>query len=62
VNLMQKPIFLEKNGIDVGIIAMKGFATYGIFTGEVVLDSGEKLQIQESDKVFGWAEEYIQKW
>jgi len=62
VYLTQKPIFSEKQGIDLGILAMKGWATYGFFTGEVVLDSGEKLQISENDKVFGWAEEYYQKW
>ncbi len=62
VNLVLKPKFIEKQGVDIGIIAMKGLSTTGFFTGEVVLDSGEKLQIRESDKVFGWAEEYYQKW
>ncbi len=62
VHLTQNPIFAETQGVDLGILAMKGMATYGFFTGEVVLDSGEKLQIRENDKVFGWAEEYYQKW
>jgi len=62
VNFVLKPIFVEKQGVDLGIVAMKGLVTYGFFTGEVVLDSGETLQIVESDQVFGWAEDYYQKW
>ena len=62
VNLVLKPIYFEKTGIDVGIVAMKGVSTYGFFTGQVVLDTGETIQISETDQIFGWAEEFKQKW
>jgi hypothetical protein len=62
VNLTLKPIFIEKAGVDVGFLAMKGYNTYGFFTGEVVLDDGKKVTITEADQLFGWAEEFWQKW
>jgi hypothetical protein len=62
VNLTLNPVFIEKTGVDVGILAMKGVNTYGFFTGEVVLDDGNKIQINKSDQLFGWAEEFYQKW
>lgn len=62
VNLTLYSKFIEKNGVDLGIIAMKGFSTFGPFTGELVLDDGTKIEINESDKIYGWAEEYYQKW
>lgn len=62
VNLTLKPNFVEKTGVDVGFVAMKGFCTYGFFTGDVVLDDGKKITIAESDRLYGWAEEFSQKW
>ncbi len=62
VNLVLRPTFVERPGTDLGILAMKGVAAYGFFTGRVVLDSGEALEIRESDRLFGWAEEYFQRW
>ncbi|MEX2715988.1 MAG: hypothetical protein Q6370_006770 [Candidatus Sigynarchaeota archaeon] len=41
---------------------MKGISTYGYFTGELVLDDGRTIKVKESDKLFGWAEEFYQKW
>jgi hypothetical protein len=62
VNLLLYTEFIEKNGVDFGIIAMKGLSTFGYFTGELILDDGTKIEIKESDKIYGWAEEYYQKW
>ncbi len=62
VNLILHPTFVERPGTDLGLLAMKGLATYGFFTGRVVLDSGETLEIRESDRLFGWAEDYYQRW
>ncbi|MEX2681806.1 MAG: hypothetical protein Q6373_009400 [Candidatus Sigynarchaeota archaeon] len=56
------PKFHEKTGVDIGFLAMKGISTYGYFTGEHVLDDGRTTQVRESDKLFGWAEEFNQKW
>jgi hypothetical protein len=62
VNLSLRPTFVEKPGIDLGFLAMKGISTYGLFTGKVVLDSGKVIEIREKDQLFGWAEEYYQRW
>lgn len=62
VDLTLVPKFFEKAGVDIGILAMKGINTYGYFTGKLVLDDGTRITIKESDKLFGWAEEYVQKW
>jgi hypothetical protein len=62
VDLTLVPKFYEKTGADLGFLKMKGLSTYGYFTGELVLDDGTAIKIKESDKLFGWAEEFDQKW
>ncbi len=62
VNLTLKPKHVEKTGISIGFMEMKGIKTYGYFTGEMILDDGGKVEIKESHKLFGWAEEFNQKW
>jgi hypothetical protein len=62
VDLVLHPKYIEKAGVDILLMAMKGISTYGVFTGTLILDSGEKIQLQEKDNVFGWAEEFYQKW
>ena len=62
VNLILKPVYIEKAGVDVGFAAMKGINTYGYFTGQMKLDDETVIEIKEDDKLFGWAEEFSQKW
>jgi len=62
VNLILTPTYTEKQGVDVLLIAMKGKSAFGYFTGEMVLDDGTKVQITKEDGLYGWAEEYYQKW
>lgn len=62
VNLVLKPKKIEKTGANLGFLEMRGIKTYGYFTGEMVLDDGRKVEIKEADKLFGWAEEFFQKW
>jgi hypothetical protein len=62
VNLTLTPIYIEKAGVDLGILGMKGINTYGHFTGTVVLDDDNVIRIKETDRLFGWAEEFMQKW
>ncbi|NLZ28834.1 MAG: DUF2804 family protein, partial [Firmicutes bacterium] len=62
VNLILKPRKIDKKNISVGFLEMRGIKTYGYFTGEMVLDDGSKVEIKETDRLFGWAEEYYQKW
>ncbi|MBN2152216.1 MAG: DUF2804 domain-containing protein [Candidatus Lokiarchaeota archaeon] len=62
VDLTLVPKFHEKTGVDIGFLAMKGINTYGYFTGQLLLDDGTAIQVKESDRLFGWAEEFYQKW
>ncbi len=62
VGLTLVPKYWEKSGVDIGFLMMKGIKTYGFFTGNLVLDDGKTIAIKESDRLFGWAEEFSQKW
>lgn len=62
VDLTLHPKFPEKSGIDILIMKMKGILVYGFFTGKLVLDGGEEIIISEEDRLFGWAEEFSQRW
>jgi hypothetical protein len=62
VNLILKPRKIEKRNTSVGFLEMRGVKTYGYFTGEMVLDDGRMVKIKETDRLFGWAEEFYQKW
>jgi hypothetical protein len=62
VDLTLMPKWFEKAGLDLGFLKMKGINTYGYFTGKLVLDDGAAITVKESDRLFGWAEEYEQKW
>lgn len=62
VDLVLHPEYSAKKGVDVLILAMKGKIAYGYFTGKVVLDDGRTVEITKSDKLWGWAESFYQKW
>lgn len=62
VNLVLTPKYAKKGGPNLGLMKMVGIKTYGFFTGELVLDDGTRVEIKESDRLFGWAEEFHQKW
>ncbi len=62
VNLTFKPVYAEETKTGIGLLEMKGIKVYGYFTGELVLDDGSVLQVKPADKLFGWAEEFYQRW
>ncbi len=62
VDLVLTPTYGIKDGVNLGLIKMKGIKSYGFFTGTVILDDGTATEIRESDKLFGWAEEFSQRW
>ena len=62
VNLVLNPVYTQKDGVNLLVIKMKGASVYGFFIGEVILDNGDIIKIKESDKLWGWAEEFSQKW
>ena len=62
VNLLLTPLYAEKTRTSLGFLEMKGIKSYGYFTGKTVLDDGSIIEIKPEDKLFGWAEEFFQKW
>jgi hypothetical protein len=57
--MILKPVMYNKTNMNFGILKTGGFNVYGYYTGDVILDDGEKLHI---DKLFGFAEEYGHRW
>ncbi len=57
--MVLKPMMYNLNNMNFGILKTGGFNVYGYYTGDVILDDGEKLHI---DKLFGFAEEYGHRW
>ncbi|TFG05736.1 MAG: DUF2804 domain-containing protein [Promethearchaeota archaeon] len=53
------PVSYNRTNMNFGILKTGGFNVYGYYTGDVVLDNGDKLHI---DKLFGFAEEYGHRW
>ena len=62
VNLLFTPTWGTIEGVSLGILGMKGALSYGFFTGTMRLDNGEIITIKDSDRLFGWAEDFFQKW
>ena len=62
VNLTLTPAYTLKEGVNLGLLKMKGLKVYGFFKGVVILDSGEPFEIKEEDRLFGWAESFSQRW
>ncbi|PKK94360.1 MAG: hypothetical protein CVV60_06815, partial [Tenericutes bacterium HGW-Tenericutes-5] len=62
VNLILTPVYFSIEGVNLGLIRMQGAMVYGFFIGYVQLDNGEKLEIKETDRLFGWAENFYQRW
>ncbi len=62
VNLILTPTYGMKDGVNLGVLKMKGIKSYGFFTGTVILDDGSEFEIKESDRLFGWAEQFSQRW
>ncbi len=62
VNLLLHPTFIHREDTNFVLLRMNVIKAYGYFTGEVVLDSGEKLKITKDDRLFGHAEYVENRW
>jgi hypothetical protein len=54
-----EPVMHSGTSMNLGILKTGGVNVYGYYSGDVILDDGEKLHI---DKLFGFAEEYHHQW
>ena len=54
-----KPIMDRASCTDVGIICSDQHQVFGLFTGEIILDDGTKLHL---DDCLGFAEKVMNKW
>ncbi len=57
-----EPVMYNRTNMNLGILKTGGFNVYGYFVGDVILDNGEKLHVDRSDNLFGFAEEYGHRW
>ena len=62
IDLKLHPTFIENEKTNYILLNMKVLKVYGFFTGTVVLDNGEKIQIRKEDQLFGHAEHVINHW
>ncbi|MHA1269780.1 MAG: DUF2804 domain-containing protein [Candidatus Helarchaeota archaeon] len=54
-----EPIFYERENLNILFLKTAGHKVYGYYTGDVILDNGEKLHI---DRLFGFAENFSHRW
>jgi len=54
-----EPIFHNKTSLNLLILKTGGNKVWGYYTGDCILDTGEKLHI---DKLFGFAETFSHRW
>lgn len=62
VELMLRPVCIERGGTNFVILRTSLLKAYGFFTGRVRLDDGRWIEIRESDRLFGSAEAVVNHW
>ncbi|XEO78826.1 hypothetical protein WKT22_03866 [Candidatus Lokiarchaeum ossiferum] len=62
VNLTLTPVQVDNEGMNLILLKTKCLKVYGFFTGEVILEGGQKLIIRPEDKLFGSAESVVNYW
>ncbi|MHA1887841.1 MAG: hypothetical protein DRO88_00640 [Promethearchaeia archaeon] len=62
VQMHLHPTFVMVDDNNFAILRMKVLKAYGYFTGTLVLDNGEKIEISKEDKFFGHAEYAENRW
>ncbi len=58
-NMILKPIIPHREKLNFGLIYLNSSLLHGLYSGEVVLDTGEKIQIKE---MLGHAEDIYWRW
>ncbi len=62
VELTFTPVCIERGGTNFLVLRMSLLKAYGFFTGRVRLDDGRWVEIKESDRLFGSAEDAKNHW
>ena len=57
--MVLEPIMPNRVSMNFGLLKTGGFNVFGYYSGDIILDDGEKLHI---DKLFGFAEEFGHRW
>ncbi|MFX0000037.1 MAG: DUF2804 domain-containing protein [Candidatus Hermodarchaeota archaeon] len=58
-NMFLTPLIPHKEKLNFGLIYLNSFLLHGLYTGDVVLDNGEKIHI---DNLLGHAEDIFWRW
>lgn len=62
IDLKLHPTFIQNEKTNYLLIKMKVLKVFGFFTGTVILDNGEEIQIRKEDQLLGHAEHAINHW
>jgi hypothetical protein len=54
-----KPFFERVGKTDVGILASEVHQMFGRYSGTLIADDGEKIEVKD---MIGWAEEHHARW
>ena len=58
-NMVLEPIIPHKERLNFGIISLNSSLLHGLYSGELVLDNGERIYIEE---MLGHAEDIYWRW
>ena len=58
-NMVLEPLIPHREKINTGIIKLDSALLHGLYTGDIVLDNGEKIHVEE---ILGHAEDIFWKW
>ena len=57
--MVLEPIISHRDKLNFGLIYLNSSLMHGLYTGDIVLDNGEKIHI---DKMLGHAEDIYWRW
>jgi hypothetical protein len=60
--VLEPTLYTTRQRLNAGVIASDLFQTTGAFRGHVIVDEGERLDLDEGSRVLGWAEEHHARW
>ncbi|MFX1327201.1 MAG: DUF2804 domain-containing protein [Promethearchaeota archaeon] len=58
-NMVLKPLISHREKINIGLIYLNSSLLHGLYTGDIILDNGEKIHIEN---ILGHAEDIIWRW
>jgi len=58
-NMVLEPLGPHRDKLNLGLIYLNSSVLHGLYTGDIVLDNGEKIHI---DEILGHAEDIFWRW